>query len=163
MKESQTTDRFVCDNWDEPEVNVTSKGINRAPARKVVSRGKVNIEMPDLHDKLVKSLRSGYDVNLSESKGAKPFARFIPFVDRNGRMVVRAEAMGDFRVKTLADKKPRFVKGGQDISEEEAMAKPEPKEKKECKCQSKVDSYVKCPNCHTRIRVGRDCDGELKD
>ena len=158
MKESQPTNRFVCDNWDEPEVNVTSKGSNRAPARKVVSRGKVNIEMPDLHDKLVKSLRSGYDVNLSESEGATPFARFIPFVGRNGRMVVRAEAMCDFCVKTLADKKPRFVKGGHDISEEEAMAKPEAK-KKDRKCQSKVDSYVTCPNCDTKIRVGRDADG----
>ena len=158
MKANQTTDRFVCDNRDEPEVNVISKGSNRAPARKVMSLGNVNIEMPELHDKLVKSLRSGYDVNLSESEDAKPFARFIPFVDRNGRMVVRAEAMGDFCVKTLADKKPRFVKGGRDISEDEAMAKPEAK-KKDRKCQSKVDSYVTCPKCHTTIRVGRDADG----
>ena len=163
MKANQTTDRFVCDNWDEPEVNVTSKGSNRAPARKVMSLGNVNIEMPELHDKLVKSLRSGYDVKLRCSEEEEPFVRFIAIVDKNGAMLVQAQALGSFSKATLADKKPRYVRGGQDISEEEAMAKPEPKEKKECKCQSKVDSYVKCPNCHTRIRVGRDSDGELKD
>ena len=156
---SLKTGRFTCDNWDEPEVNVTSKGSNRAPARKVVSRGKVNIEMPDLHDKLVKSLRSGYDVKLRCSEEEEPFVRFIAIVDKNGAMLVQAQALGSFSKATLADKKPRYVRGGQDISEEEAMAKPEPKEKKECKCQSKVDSYVKCPKCHTTIRVGRDADG----
>ena len=98
MKETKNTDRFVCDNWDEPEVNVTSNGSHHAPSRKVKSRRAVTVDAPNLYERIVKSLRSGYDVNLSESEDAKPFARFIPFVDRNGRMVVRAVAMGDFCV-----------------------------------------------------------------
>ena len=156
MKETKNTDRFVCDNWDEPEVNVTSNGSHHAPSRKVKSRGAVSVDAPSLYERIVKSLRSGYDIKLCD--GASPLARFIACVDNKGAMFVRAEAMGDFCVKTLADKKPRYVKGGRDISVDEAMAKPEAK-KKDRKCQSKVDSYVTCPNCDTKIRVGRDADG----
>ena len=109
MKETKNTDRFVCDNWDEPEVNVTSNGSHHAPSRKVLPVGTIDLEAPDLHADLVKALRSGYDVKLRGGEDDEAFVRFIACVDSNGAMLVRAEALGAFRKKTLADKKPRYV------------------------------------------------------
>ena len=153
---SAKTGRFTCDNWDEPEVNVTSHGSNHAPSRKVLPLGTIELEMPDLHADLVKSLRSGYDVKIRGGEDDEAFVRFIACVDSKGSMFVRAEALGAFRKETLADKKPRYVKGGHDISEDEAMSRPKDGAKR--KCQSKVDSYVTCPKCHTAVRIGRDMD-----
>ena len=153
---SLKTGRFTCDNWDEPEVTVTSHGSNHAPSRKVLPVGTIDLEAPDLHADLVKALRSGYDVKLRGGEDDEAFVRFIACVDSNGAMLVRAEALGAFRKKTLADKKPRYVKGGRDISEDEAMSRPKGEAKR--KCQSKVDSYVTCPNCQTVVRIGRTAD-----
>ena len=42
MKTETTNKRFVCDNWDNPEVKLESGGKGKAPARKVVPKPKLN-------------------------------------------------------------------------------------------------------------------------
>ena len=42
MKTETTNKRFVCDNWDNPEVKLESGGKGKAPVRKVVTKPKLN-------------------------------------------------------------------------------------------------------------------------
>ena len=42
MNNKADEERFVCDNWDDPEVKLEGKGKGKAPARKVVPKPKLN-------------------------------------------------------------------------------------------------------------------------
>ena len=154
MKTTMTTDRFVCDDWDDPEVKVTSRGRGRSSARKVVSRGAMHIKVPGLLKRITGALRSGFDGELRDDETGDAFTRFVACVDGEGVMYPSAQSMGEFRRKALADKKPRYVRGGREIPEGEALAKPAKGAEKGP--QSKVSSYVTCPKCGSSVRVGRE-------
>ena len=149
--------RFVCDNWDEPTVKVESKGRGLLPARKVVTRGVVRIGATDLLRDVRENLRKGFEVRLVLN--TEDAVRFIPMMDskKTDKMLVNARAMGGFREGTLADKKARFTRCGNDVSYEAVKAFVEKKKAEipdggECVTP---DTMVKCPKCGYSFRVGR--------
>ena len=157
MKTTMTTDRFVCDNWDEPEVKVTGRGKGHSQARKVVSRGTIHIDVPGLLGKVTDALRSGFDVELRD--GDEAFVRFIACVGRDGVMYPSAQSMGRFRRESLADKRPRYVRAGVEIAADEALATPK---RDGARRQSKVSKFVRCPKCGCDVRVGREYEQQVE-
>ena len=147
--------RFVCDNWDKPEVVLASKGKGRAPARKVVTNDTVRIVADELVKSIATNLRSGKDVRLV-SKDHGDFVRFIPFMHpKLNKMIVRAEAMGSFRDVTLADKHAKFIRLGKEVSSNAAKAYMNNK-RDEAKAEEVTpDTMVTCPKCKYTFRVGR--------
>ena len=148
--------RFVCDNWDKPTVEVTAKGKGRMPARKVVTNGVVRFQIDSALTFAKHNLRLGKEVRLTED--GEDAIRLIPVMDTAfDKILVCAQTMGDFRDKTLADKKARFTRCGNDVSYEAVKAFVEKKKAEipdggECVTP---DTMVKCPKCGYSFRVGR--------
>ena len=157
-KTSRTAEeRFVCENWDEPEVNITSHGRGCSPARKVSTpNGRRQIDATDLLDEAHGLLRAGYEVRLTSERFGEA-VRLIPMMATDlVTMQVCAQAMGRFRDETLADKRARLVRLGKEVSGQ-AAADYMSVRRAETPPSGEVtpDQTVKCPNCGTRFRVGR--------
>ena len=163
-KTSRTAEeRFVCENWDEPEVNITSHGRGCSTARK-----KRQIDATDLLDEAHGLLRAGYEVRLTSERFGEA-VRLIPMMATDlATMQVYATAMGGFRDKTLADKRARLVRLGKEVSAQartedrranraETPKRAETPTRAEPPPEAEVtpDSTVKCPKCGARFRVGR--------
>ena len=163
-KTSRTAEeRFVCENWDEPEVNITSHGRGCSPARKVSTpNGRRQIDATDLLDEAHGLLRAGFEVRLTSERFGEAI-RLIPMMATDlATMQVYATAMGGFRDKTLADKRARLVRLGKEVSAQAAAEymrakRAETPRRAETPPEAEVtpDSTVKCPKCGARFRVGR--------
>ena len=153
-------ERFVCENWDKPEVNITSHGRGCTPARKVSTpNGKRLIDATDLLDEAHGLLRAGYEVRLT-SKRFGEAVRLMPMMAPDlVTMQVYAQALDKFRDRTLAEKRARLVRLGREVSAKEAAAYMSAKRAETPPEAGEVevtpDSTVKCPKCGTRFRVGR--------
>ena len=159
-KNTQTTTdemRFVCDNWDEPEVKINGKGKGRSPARKVVTRETIVITVNELLPMISENLRKGHEVRLAEEHVGE-FVRFIPMMDATlTKMYIEARTMGMFRTDTLADKRVRFTRRGTEVSDRTAQHYAQMKRNEHpLKFQEVTpDQMVTCPKCKHTFRVGR--------
>ena len=157
MKTATNEQRFICDNWDKPEVEVKGQGKGKVPARKVVTRETIVITVDELFALIHKDLRQGNEVRLAESHVGE-FLRIVPMMDASlTKMFVEAKTMGKFRTDTLADKKVQFTRRGTNVSEYTAKAFVEQKrnEQKTEIEQVTPDTMVTCPRCKYTFRVGR--------
>ena len=149
--------RFQCENWDEPTVRVNSKGKGCNPARKVVTNGLCCVDITDTLKLARLNLRRGREVRFTCD--GEEAVRFIPVMEKGGeRMFVCAQTMGAFRTETLADKKVRYTRRGEEVSAEAVKVFTETK-KAEIRNSEETavtpDTMVKCPKCGYRFRVGR--------
>ncbi len=151
--------RFVCDSWDKPTVEVTAKGKGRMPARKVVTNGVVRFQIDSALVFAKHNLRLGKEVRLTED--GEDAIRLIPVMDTAfDKILVCAQTMGDFRDKTLADKKVRFTRRGNEVAAEamKVFAKSKKAEASVSGGDGEAvtpDMMVKCPKCGYAFRVGR--------
>ena len=153
--------RYVGTNW-EPDVNITDKGAGRASAKKVVTLGVDYILAPELIDDIAASLRAGYEVRVCGETAGDEALRIYPCATGDGTsMYPSASTIGGFRAKTLADKRPRLLRRGEETTPEQERKRQ--RRKAAGVCESKVDRSVVCPNCGTAIRVGRDPDRNAHD
>lgn len=152
-----TDERFVCGNWDKPEVNIVGHGKGHAPARKVCTpNGMRKIDATEILDEAHALLRAGYEVRLASERFGEA-VRLVPMMASDlGSMQVHARAMGGFRDETLRDKRARLVRLGKEVSAKKAADYMSAK-RAETPNGAEVtpDTKVTCPNCGTTFRVGR--------
>ena len=152
-----TDERFVCEHWDKPKVNIVGNGKGHAPARKVPTpNGVRRIECARLLDEAHGLLRAGCEVRIASRRFGEA-VRLIPMMATDlVTMQVCAQAMGRFRDETLADKRARLVRLGKEVSGQ-AAADYMSARRAETPPSGEVtpDQMVKCPKCGTRFRVGR--------
>ena len=149
--------RYQCENWDEPTVRVNSKGKGRGPSRKVVTHGLCCIDITAYLRLARLNLRRGREVRFTMAGGDA--IRLFPVMERSGeRMFVCAQTMNAFRTETLADKKVRYTRRGEEVSAEAVKVFTETK-KAEIRNGEETavtpDTMVQCPKCGYRFRVGR--------
>ena len=71
-------------------------------------------------------------------------------------MIVCARTMGAFRKATLADKRARLVRHGEEVSAQDAADYMSARRAETPPCDEVTpDTTVTCPNCGTTFRVGR--------
>ena len=63
-KSTTNNPRFVCDNWDRPEVVIEGHGKGRSPVRKVKTKGTIVINEDVLMEKIATLLNRGYEVRI---------------------------------------------------------------------------------------------------
>ncbi len=152
--------RFTCDNWD-PEVKIRRNGRKFSDVkRKVVTRGIVHVRAARILEGIVKNLRKGYEVRLTDGS-ENDAIRIFPIASTDcRRMYVRTQAMGEL-CDVLKDKQIVVTHGGEQLSQgetvqmiDEQQAKHERYEE-DTKLSVVPDLMVTCPNCGTEFRVGR--------
>lgn len=154
--------RFVCDNWDEPEVKVYSHGRGHAAARKVVTRETIVITANELFRTVHENLRKGNEVRFADEHCGE-WLRIMPMMDTTlTTMYVEARTMGIFRTDTLADKRAKFTRRGTDVSRATAQAYDSMKRNEQTHKFEEVtpDMMVTCPKCKYTFRVGRRNDNK---
>lgn len=154
--------RFVCDNWDEPEVRVYGHGKGHAAARKVVTRETIVINANELFRTVYENLRKGNEVRLADEHCGE-WLRIVPMMDASlTKMFVEARTMGIFRTWTLSDKRAKFTRRGTDVSLDTAQSYDWMKRNQQTTKFEEVtpDMTVTCPKCKYTFRVGRRNDNK---
>ena len=152
-----TTDnpRFVCENWDRPEVVIEGHGKGRHPVRKVKTNGVIFLNEDVLMEKVANLLNRGYEVRIGSHKfdGA---IRLIPVMDTSlTNMNVIAQSMGIFRTETLKGKSVKLIRKGEEVSRKDAEDYMFEKRNAPMNFESVTpDTVVKCPKCGYTFRVG---------
>ena len=157
MNNKADEERFVCDNWDNPEVKLEGKGKGKAPARKVVTKPKVVFTEDDLLARIAAIVRMGHEVWLAGSDIGLAL-RFYPMMDTKlAKMQVHAKTTGIFRDGTLADKRAKFTRRSTEVSKATAQAYMAQKRNEQTLKFEEVtpDTTVRCPKCKYTFRVGR--------
>ncbi len=149
--------RFTCGNWD-PEVAILRHGAsNSAIKRKVRTKGVVYVRAARILEGIVKNLRKGYEVRLTDG-GENDAIRIFPIASVDcRRMYVRTQAMGEL-CEVLKDKKLVVTHGGEQLSEHETeriVNEQRERYEEDRKLHVTPDTMVTCPNCGTEFRVGR--------
>ena len=148
-----TEKRIRCTNWEsENLVSLRAKGKNHTVSRKVLTKDVRSLDAGDLIYDVMRLLKQGYEVRLNDH-GGDAAIRLYPCVDKEMKaMYVASQTMGDFR-HSLKGKRITFTRGGEDISEEEALDFA-----KKCKQRGDEvtpDKMVTCPKCGKHFRVGK--------
>lgn len=153
---STTNDpRFVCENWDRPEVVIKGNGKGCSPTRKVKTNGVIFLNEEALLEKVANLLNRGYEVRIGSHKfdGA---IRLIPVMDTSlTNMNVIAQSMGIFRTETLKGKSVKLIRRGEEVNFKEASDFMFEKRNEPTDFESVTpDTVVKCPKCGYTFRVG---------
>ena len=147
--------RFVCENWDRPEVVIEGHGKGRHPVRKVKTNGVIFLNEDVLMEKVANLLNRGYEVRIGSHKfdGA---IRLIPVMDTSlTNMNVIAQSMGIFRTETLKGKSVKLIRKGEEVSRKDAEDYMFEKRNAPMNFESVTpDTVVKCPKCGYTFRVG---------
>ena len=153
---NKTETRFT-GNWVSPTVHVTKNGVF-APRRKVLTNGIEHYKLAML-DHIVRDLRSGYEVRLTDSDG-NDVLRLFPFMDTHCKeMSVVAQSMQGLR-KCISDIKPKIVRVKPNETEV-VNAKHVAEITEECHTKRgeriwvTPDQMVECPKCGFEFRIGR--------
>lgn len=147
--------RFVCENWDRPEVVIEGHGKGCHPTRKVKTNGVIFLNEEALLEKVANLLNRGYEVRIGSQKydGA---IRLIPVMDTSlTNMNVIAQSMGIFRTETLKGKSVKLIRKGEEVSQKVAQDYMYEKRNAPMNFESVTpDTVVKCPKCGYTFRVG---------
>ncbi len=149
--------RFMCGNWD-PEVTIQRDGArHRALRRKVVTKGIVHVRAAKILEGIVRNLRKGYEVRLTDN-AENDAIRIFPIASKDcRRMYVRTQAMGGL-CEVLKDKTLVVTHGGEQLSERETeriVNEQHERYEEDRRLHVTPDTMVTCPNCGTEFRVGR--------
>lgn len=151
-----TERRFTGTNWDEPEVKAKKRSAKRADlSLKVLPRGRKTIKCAKLINDLIRNLRMGFDVYLSNDEG-DAVRLYACMKSDCSTMFVTAQTMGKFR-NSLSDKKAKVTYRGKEVDGETLAteAKERHEEYKASRLEVTPDTIVICPECGAEIRVGK--------
>ena len=154
--------RYEGTDWD-PVATVKQKGPScRTVSRKVKTKGVRYFDGSPLMGDVITRLRQGYEVRICTARDMESAAiRLFPCLDADCRtMHVTAQAMGEFRTETLADKHAVVRIGGAAAKRAEVERYIDRAEIRYAKRRASMvcvtpDTTVTCPSCGSTFRVGR--------
>lgn len=145
-------------DWDA-EVNIKSRGPNRADTRRKVKTNGIREFYSTRIADIIAAVRRGYEVRVIDDDGHHA-VRFYPCLDADyACMFIAAQTMGNFR-HSLSDIPFRMMHCGEEVSGTEAErdrknAQARLRRENDSRVNVTPDTVVTCPECGTEFRVGK--------
>ena len=158
-RKTDTRTRIECTNWDdEVAVATWARGRARKPARKVLTKGVVKVELTKGQmSRITKMLGSGMEVRLDF--GGDGAIRLYPCAAADFKtMFVAADTMGEFRHAVYRGRNLAFTsrRGRRSVSREEVEERVERVEAaRQERSHVTPETVVECPKCGFEFKVGK--------
>ncbi len=158
MNRNESDARFTCGNWDH-EVRIQRQGPHHGTLkRKVMTKGIVHVRAARILEGIVRSLRKGYEVRLTDG-GENDAIRIFPIASMDcRRMYVRTQAMGGFRHEAYRGRSLAFTsrRGARRVGRDEVDGRVgRTLAERDGRVHVSPDTVVACPRCGFEFRVGK--------
>ena len=154
-KPNNAEPRYVVTNWSKPTAEIKHNG-HGCIVRKVKTTGVAQLHLtPRQSEYLEKAMNEGKEIRIvSANAKVDEFVRLFPIINLDGtKMLLCAKAMGNIGEIVYGDKEFTITKNGKELSHDEFETFRA--ESKDRRVHITPDMVVKCPNCGTEFRVGK--------